>query len=93
MEAYGYHTTDLLPNDVEIKFNVICPKHGGFLTNYRQLVYLDNRCPKCSGVVSRMETELNDFLKSRNIITDTNNRTVLGGREIDIFIPQRIKLV
>ena len=88
LEAYGYHTTDLLPNDVENKFNVICPKHGGFLTNYRQLVYLDNRCPKCSGVVSRMETELNDFLKSRNIITDTNNRTVLGGREIDIFIPQ-----
>ena len=46
-------------------------------------------CPICSNKISRKETELLDFLK--NYINEENiiqsDRSILGGKEIDIFIP------
>lgn len=88
LDVYNYSLTGELPFDTETKFIVSCPNHGRFLTNYRQLIYLDNKCPKCAGVISKMELELNDFLLSKGIGTEMSDRKVLKGMEVDILIPE-----
>lgn len=49
-------------------------------------------CAKCSGAMptSSIEKEINDFIQSFNIETESNRRDLLAGKkEIDIFIPSK----
>lgn len=48
-----------------------------------------NRCPKCSAsIISREETEVLDFISSiYKGDVSTNNRKILDGQELDIYIP------
>ena len=66
---------------------IICPIHGEFTQrcdSHRE----GNGCKKCSNNgVSKYEKEINEFLISNNIVTEINDKTVLNGLEIDIYIP------
>jgi len=60
--------------------------------NTKFLDHLDNGhtpvCPVChKGTIP--EQEITNFLKSKNIIFETNNRNILNSFEIDIFIPEK----
>ena len=66
---------------------IICPKHGEYFMCPND--YLNgHRCPKCSHLVSKWEQEVYDFISSLGIECEQSNRSILNGKEIDIFIPK-----
>ena len=55
----------------------------------RSLLYLtsEKTCPNCDHSVSRPEREICDFLTSIGLTVEQGNKTILGGRHIDLYIP------
>lgn len=51
--------------------------------------FYNTGCPVCAlGIsISKPEQEIVDFLQSQNIQVEQSNRTILGGVEIDIYLP------
>lgn len=72
----------------KIPIEIICKKHGSFL----QLPYdhlLGHGCPKCGFVESKAENEIYDILSSiPNIIVEKRNKSILEGKELDIYLPE-----
>jgi len=57
-----------------------------------RLKFDNNSCLVCypkDDQTSIKETELGDFIKSLNVNTILNSRELIGGREIDIYIPEK----
>lgn len=67
---------------------VTCPIHGDFLVTPLNHITNGSGCPKCSHQVSKWEKEVYDFLLSLGIECEQSNRSILGGKEIDIFMPK-----
>lgn len=70
------------------KVCIICPTHGDFYQEPGN--HLNGQgCPQCFKEKSKVEQEILDFVVSivgeENVIT--NDRELLNGREIDIYIP------
>ena len=66
------------------KVSIICPKHGIFLQKPND--HLDGHgCPKCGQIISKSEDEIIKLLIQTNPIQ--RDRTILNGKEIDIYIP------
>lgn len=68
---------------------ITCPIHGDFeQTPHNHLI--GNKCPKCSHIgFSNQEKEIVDYLKQiYNGTIEENNRTILAGKEIDIYLPE-----
>ena len=65
---------------------IICPEHGEVLVtpNYHLKEY---GCKKCSNSESISENEVADFIGSLGINMLTNDRSLLEGKELDIYIP------
>ena len=86
-DEYDYSLfTEYLNNRTKIP--VICKKHGVFYVSVNN--HLRGRlCPHCSHLESRPENEIYEyickFIQEDNIIR--RDRTVLNGKELDIFIP------
>lgn len=64
---------------------ITCKKHGDFWQSAENHLY-GKGCPKCGNHYSKFEDELlkiisDDFIK--------NDRTILNGKEIDIYIPSK----
>lgn len=85
-EKYDY--TDVYFENLHDKVTIICPIHGKF----EQFAYdhlNGHGCPTCGKLVSKSETELYDYVcglvGEENV--ERNNRSLLGNREIDIYIP------
>ena len=71
--------------DNTTKIRIICPIHGEFTqrpNNHLQ----GNGCPHCANNESKGESEIFGFL-NKFIGCENKNRTILDGREIDIYIP------
>jgi hypothetical protein len=65
---------------------VICPKHGEYITTPND--YLNgHRCPKCAHHISKWEQEIYEYIVSLGIECEQSNRSILSGKEIDIYIP------
>ena len=66
---------------------IICPIHGEFeqrCDSHKQ----GNGCTKCSNNgTSKIEKDINNFLTNLGVNTKTNDRGILNGQELDIFIP------
>ena len=67
---------------------VTCPIHGDFEVTPLNHITNGSGCPKCSHQVSKWEKEVYDFLISLGIECEQSNRSILGGKEIDIFMPK-----
>ena len=68
--------------------DVICNVHG--LVSQTPIYHLNNfGCKKCSNSTSLLEIEITTFLNSLNIKYEQNNRSILNGKEIDIYIPSK----
>lgn len=71
-------------NEVDSKLN----KHGEFwITPSNHLC--GSGCPRCSSIFNKKEQELKDFIKSLNIEFKENDRKILEGKELDIYIPKK----
>ena len=68
---------------------IICPLHGEFKQTPHNHISNRNKCPKCNKLgSSQQEKEILKYLKeiyNGNIIE--NDREILNGKELDIFIP------
>jgi len=82
---YDYSLVDYFDSKTKIK--IVCPEHGIFKQSPDK--HLQGQgCPKCANIgPSKSEVEINCFINSLNLKTETSNRTILNGQELDIFIP------
>ena len=75
-------------NGTKNKVCIICPEHGKFWQTVESHLK-GSGCPKCGKIISKNEEELYQFVcnlvGSDNIVR--NDRDVLNGKEIDIYIP------
>ena len=85
-DAYDY--SKLNYKNLNDKVEIVCPKHGSF---YQRLYdHLQGcSCPKCTNVKSKDEIELFEHLKKYFPDSISGDRSVLNGKELDIFIPTR----
>ena len=87
-EELGY--SFISPLDVQgitEPFVLKCDIHGEFTTDYRNLIYNESKCVKCVGIVSSQEIEISTYFENLGVNVETSNRTILGGKEIDIYFP------
>lgn len=70
------------------KVEIVCPEHGSFWQIATNHISQESDCPKCllSGT-SKMEIDLFEFVKSICPDAINGDRKLLGGREIDIYVP------
>ena len=67
---------------------IICPENGEFWQTPAN--HLSGKgCVKCTCCYSKPENEIFDFVKSICSDAEQNNRTILNGLELDIFIPSK----
>ena len=83
---YDYSQT--IYNGMNHLFKYICPIHG----EIEQRPYDHLRgygCYKCSNLESKKENEIYDFVKEKITDVKQNDRTILNGKELDIYIPSK----
>lgn len=87
---YNYLKTNYINS--RTKVIITCNLHGDFQQEPRH--HLNGQgCPKCKGVVSKREVEVQNFIKSLGFEIKTNNRKLLNGKELDIYIPSLNKAI
>lgn len=70
------------------KEKIICPVHGEFHQSLEHHLSGKNGCSRCSRTqVSAEEKSLADFVESLGVEIVRNDRNVLDGKELDIYIP------
>lgn len=85
-EKYQYNDTNYISTDSKI--GITCPTHGVFYMEPGNHI-TGQGCPKCFREKSGIETELFEYVKFLlpNEIIEENNRTILNGKEIDVYVP------
>jgi len=81
-----YDYSNVLYKTSHDEVEIICRKHGPF----RQKPYMHlqgHGCPRCGYVISTMEDEIASFIEELGLSVERRNRSILEGKEIDIFIP------
>jgi hypothetical protein len=82
------------PNNFNYKsqqqyIETICDKGHVFKQKIGNQLFLDHKCPLCSGKVSKPLLEIGKTLDDNNIEYEYNNRSILGSLELDLFIPDK----
>lgn len=67
--------------------DVTCPKHGDFKVLPYNHLYAKSGCPKCACSLSHWEMEMYEFIKTLCPDAVNRERSLLNGKEIDIYIP------
>ena len=80
---YNYSKVHYINN--KTKVIITCPKHGDFLISPDNFLQ-GKGCPKCGNHLSHAEDEIHNMI-SEYYAVERNNRNMLNGLEIDIFIP------
>ena len=87
-DKYDYSLVNYVLSDTKV--NIICPTHGIFEQQPRNHLH-GQGCPKCFFDKSNIEREILEYVQNLvgidNVIE--NDRTVLDGKEVDIFIPSK----
>ena len=87
-DRYDYSKVDYITE--KHKVCIICPEHGEFWQTPDKHLR-GNGCPKCVYPFSKAESEIFEYV--RGIVGDENvvahDRSLLNGREIDIFVPSK----
>ena len=83
---YDYSKT--VYNGMEEMITYICPIHGEI--KQRPFDHLRGfGCYKCSNLESKKENEIFDFLQKNGNNVIQNDRKILNGKELDIFLPSK----
>ena len=89
-QKYDYQLVDY--KNIRNKVKIECVVHGIF--EQKPYVHLRGQgCPKCKSIISKPEIEVQDFIKSLGFKIQCNNRKILNGKELDIFIPSLNKAI
>lgn len=88
-DKYDYSKT--IYKDIFSPLTITCPIHGDFTQKASD--HLSGcGCQECGRMFSRYETEIYDYIKDllpKDTVIQKNNRTVLNGNELDIYIPDK----
>lgn len=84
-DLYDYSKVEYVNNKTEVILN--CPKHGEFKVRPDNHLTGRNGCPHCSNNHSSWETELFEFINTLGVECINGDRSILDGKELDIFIP------
>lgn len=68
---------------------IICPDHGPFKMTAGHHIRRGHRCPVCAKSVSSIEYQIRKLIEELSVPVEYRNRSVLGGKEIDIYFPER----
>ena len=73
---------------INSKHNVtlICKKCGKEFDILPNNLLMEHGCSKCANSVSNWEKEINEYINSIGFETETSNRKILEGKEIDILV-------
>lgn len=85
---YDYSKTNFIRMNDSIV--IVCPLHGEFTQRAGNHIHLNNGCPHCAKLIttSTGEKQVVDFIRQNyNQEIIENDRTVLDGKEIDIYLP------
>lgn len=86
-DKYDYSKAEYL--DAHTDVILICPEHGEF--NQTPTKHLCGQgCPKCGNRFGQTEEEICNYLKSVGIHNIERNVRLNNGKEIDIFIPNKM---
>lgn len=87
-DRYDYSNSIYLGNSVKIEIGCREKNHGTFWQEANSHLQGFN-CPKCSGIISKGEQEIYDFILSIYPDALQSERTILEGKELDIYIPSK----
>ncbi len=82
-DKYDYSLVDYFNNKTKVK--IICNIHGIFEQKPNNHLY-GQGCPMCTILSSSQEIEICKLLDNFNIQYIQSDRTILGGKELDIYI-------
>ena len=85
-DKYEYLDNNYVNTDTKI--GITCSVHGVFYMEPGNHIF-GQGCPKCFKDKSGVEKELFEYIQSLlpGIEVEENNRTILNGKEIDVYIP------
>jgi len=84
-DKYGYSKVDYVNSFTHVE--IICPSHGSFFQIPNDHLN-GNNCPKCCRVgFSQGEKEVFEFVKTLSETVTERDRSILGGKELDIYDP------
>jgi len=84
---YDYSLVEYITACIKIK--ITCPVHGVFWQTPNNHLS-GHGCPICTHSISSQESEIYNFLKLYKISPIQSDRTILNGKELDIYIPSHI---
>lgn len=85
-EKYDYSKVKYVSYDEPVI--IICPIHGDFSQTPDSHLQ-GSGCQKCANHLSKMEIELKEILSKYFNDVIVNNRSILNGKELDIYIPSK----
>jgi len=87
-EIHGdkYDYSKVKYNSYKSYVTIICPEHGEFEQLVESHLHGGN-CVKCNTKISKGQLDLRDFISSLGITFIENDRSLLDGKELDIYIP------
>jgi hypothetical protein len=74
--------------NTKVPMAITCAEHGVFYQRPNNHVSNAAGCPKCSNSVSSGEDDLFSWIESTGVVAVQRDRSVLGGKEIDIYLPE-----
>ena len=85
-DEYEYDMTTF--TGMKAPMRMICSTHGEFWQRPANHITLLAGCPSCAMSISKGEDEIARWLTDLGVDVVRRNRSILDGREIDIFLPQ-----
>ena len=85
-DKYDYSKTTYIKNNQNL--DIRCKNHGVF-TQMAQVHLRGSGCQKCAYINTEPENEICRWLNEIKIDIVRNNRTILNGKELDIYIPTK----
>jgi len=90
--AYDYSQINYRGTTRRVK--IICPTHGPFEQIASNHIHQASGCPSCTTPgTSKLEAEVFEFVRSICPDAFAGDRTILGGKELDIVIPSKMVAV
>lgn len=83
-DKYDYSKVEY--SSYKSNITIICPIHGEFEQLVESHLHGGN-CTKCNSTLSKGQYDLQVFIKSLAVEFIENNRKILDGKELDIYIP------
>ena len=87
MDKYNYSLVEY--NGANENIRIICPIHGEFPQTPNNHKHNKTECPKCSGVISKGQEDLFNFIQSLAATAILEDRINYPGLQLDITIPDK----